>query len=138
MSDPRFTTDVSDVEALLRIVDIDTLDDVETLLMFLFARPVTVMDTRYVDGDEPVLEVVVRGDDATVGFIHEFPLSVIDLVRSCAHVVDDLGPYRAGHPQTEDTPNVLELNDGELITALERALGMVRIFNKMEDEETTQ
>jgi hypothetical protein len=36
--DPRFTTNVDDLDELLSVVDVDNIDDVETLLMYLLER----------------------------------------------------------------------------------------------------
>lgn len=132
MSDPRFTTDVSDVDELLRIVDIDSLEDVETLLMFLFARPVRVSEGRYDDDGYSALEVVLRGDDATIGSLLDFPLNVSQLVRWCADIVDDLGPYGADDSRAVDAFNVIALDEDRRAAALEEALGMVRLFNMTE------
>lgn len=67
----------------------------------------------------------------------DFPLSVIELVRSCAHTVDDLGPYGVDL-QGDDVPNATTLGDDGLITVLQGALGKVRIFNMIGDGEISE
>ena len=136
MTDTRFTTVVDDTEELLNVVDIDGIGDVETLLMFLFARPIGVEEVWNEDRDETSLEVVVQGNDEAIGCTFEFPLSIVDLVRSCAQTVDDFEPYAADDSQTEGAPNVRALADDELITVLQGALGKVRLFNMMDDGES--
>lgn len=61
MTDTRFTTVVDDTEELLNVVDIDGIGDVETLLMFVFARPIGVEEVWNEDRDETSFEVVVQG-----------------------------------------------------------------------------
>ncbi|CAI9413222.1 hypothetical protein [Nocardioides sp. T2.26MG-1] len=138
MTDTRFTTVVDDTEQLLDVVDIDEIGDVETLLMFLFARPVAVEEVWDADRDETSLEVVLQGDDEAISSTFDFPLSVIELVRSCAHTVDDLGPYGVEVLQADDVPNVTALGDDGLITVLQGALGKVRIFNMVGDGEMSE
>lgn len=136
MTDTRFTTVVDDIETLLNVVDIDGVGDVETLLMFLFARPIGVEEVWNEDRDETSLEVVVQGNDEAIGCTFEFPLSIVDLVRSCAQTVDDFEPFGADDSQTEAAPNVRALADHELITVLQGALGKVRLFNMMDEGES--
>ena len=136
MTDTRFTTVVDDIEELLNVVDIDGVGDVETLLMFLFARPIGVEEVWNEDRDETSLEVVVQGNDEAIGCTFEFPLSIVDLVRSCAQTVDEFEPFGADDSQTEGAPNVRALADDELITVLQGALGKVRLFNMMDDGES--
>lgn len=66
MTDTRFTTVVDDTEQLLDVVDIDDIGDVETLLMFFFARPVAVEEVWDADRDETSLEVVLQGNDEAI------------------------------------------------------------------------
>ena len=136
MTDTRFTTVVDDTEELLNVVDIDGVGDVETLLMFLFARPIGVEEVWNEDRDETSLEVVVQGNDEAIGCTFEFPLNIVDLVRSCAQTVDDFEPFGAADSQTEGAPNVRALADDELITVLQGALGKVRLFNVVDDGES--
>ena len=138
MTDTRFTTVVDDTEELLNVVDIDDIGDVETLLMLLFARPVGVEEVWDADRDETSLEVVLQGNDEAIGSTFDFPLSVIELVRSCAYTVDDLGPYGVEAPQADDVLNVTALGDDELITVLQGALGKVRIFHMIGDGEVSE
>lgn len=136
MTDTQFTTVVDDIEELLNVVDIDGVGDVETLLMFLFARPIGVEEVWNEDRDETSLEVVVQGNDEAIGCTLEFPLSIVDLVRSCAQTVDDFEPFRADDSQTEAAPNFRALADDELNTVLQGALGKVRLFNMMDEGES--
>lgn len=138
VTDTRFTTVVDDPEQLLDVVDIDDIGDVETLLMFLFARPVGVEEVWDTDREETSLEVVLQGNDEAISSTFDFPLSVIELVRSCAHTVDDLGPYGDQVLQGDDGPDVTVLGDDGLITVLQGALGKVRIFNMIGDGELSK
>ena len=131
MSDARFTTVCDDVEHLLAAVDVDDIGDVETLLMFLFNRPVGVAEgSSLIDGPETI-EFAIDGRDDGVCFGLEFPMSVVDLVRSCADDVADLGPYSGDG----DEPDVAGMSEAELLSALQLALGQVRIFNLMNEDD---
>lgn len=138
MTDPRFTTVVYDTEELLNVVDIDEIGDVETLLMFLFARPVGVAEVWNPDREENSLDVVIQGNDEAVGFILDFPLSVVELARACGHAAEGIGPHEVVASHAHNAPQVTALDDDELVTALQSALGKVRLFNMMDDAGTSK
>ena len=135
MTDTRFETVFEDTDDLLGGVDIDEIGDVETLLMFLFARPVVVEEVWDDEGVTSSLGVIVQGNDEAIGSVYAFPLSIIELTRSCAETVDELGPYTRDGVAAEETLDVSAMSDGELITALQQALGKVRIFNMLDGGE---
>lgn len=136
VADSRFTTVADGIVDLLNLVDIDELGDVETLLMLLFGRPVSVGEAWNDEGISVSLDLVVPSSDGNIGAIYEFPLSVMALVRSCAETVGNLGPQaHDGGSSSTETPDVLAMTDAELIAALQQALGMVRIFNLMDADE---
>jgi hypothetical protein len=64
MTDTRFTTEFEDLGELLAGVDIDGIDDVETLLMILIARPLGLSEG--LDHDAASLEVILHGNEASV------------------------------------------------------------------------
>ena len=135
VADRRFTTECDDLQDLLRLVDVDEVGDIETLLMFLFARPIGVEEVWDDDGVPNSLDVTVQGVDESVGSVYEFPMSVMGLVRSCAHQAAELGPYPSTDPTTsEETQHIVSMSDVELTTALQQALGSVRIFNLMDSD----
>ena len=134
VSDPRFTTVFEDLEELLNLVDIDGVGDLETLLMFLFDRPIGVDVDWDDDGLASGLHVLVRGNEGDVGSAYHFPMSVLELVGLCASTVQDLGPYTRPDSFRTETHDVLGMNVDELLTALQQALGKVRIFNMVEDD----
>ena len=132
MTDSRFTNVADGIDDLLNLLEIDALDDIETLLMFLFDRPVVVGEAW---DDEGVvsLEVIVPGNDVSIGSVYDFPLSVMTLARSCAETVAELGPVGHDGASTSAEPqDVLAMTDEELISALQLALGNVRIFNLLD------
>ncbi len=136
MTDTRFATVVEDLETLLRVVDVDEVGDIETLLMFLFARPVQVGEVWDDEVGATALEVVIAGNDESIGSAYEFPLSVMDLARACAETVEVLGVYnRDGFASEEAAPDVSSMGETELITALQQALGQVRFFNMMDADD---
>lgn len=136
MTDTRFTTVFDDLENMLSVVDVDEVGDIETLLMFLFARPIRVDEVWDDAGAATALEVVVKGNDESIGSAHEFPLSVMELARSCANTVEELGLYtQDGFALDEGAPDVLAMGDTELITALQHALGKVRLLDMMDADE---
>lgn len=54
MTDSRFTPTADDVGALLQMVGVDEVGDVETLLMLLFARPIWVGEAWDDEGLAPL------------------------------------------------------------------------------------
>jgi hypothetical protein len=132
MTDTRFETIFADADDLLGGVDLDEIGDVETLLMLLFARPVVLNEVWVDEGVTPSLEFIVQGNDEAIGSVYAFPLSVIELARSCAETVDELGPHTREGVAAEETLDVSAMSDGELITALQQALGKVRIFSMLD------
>lgn len=134
MTDSRFTTVFDDLEELLAGVDIDDIDDLETLVMVLLGRPVVVAESWDDERDVPALDVRVLGGEPTAGVLDPFPLSVMELARSSAELARDIGPYApAGEPPIQGI-ELLSLNDDDLIEALQRALGQVRLFNMLDDD----
>ncbi|KAA1419191.1 hypothetical protein F0U44_12120 [Nocardioides humilatus] len=131
MTDTRFTTVCDDSEQLLAIVDIEGIGDIETLLMFLFGRPIGVAEGWCVEGGPESLEVTIDGNVEGVCFGIDFPMSLVQLVRSCAEDVSDLGPFRRDDVSGDEETDVASLSDDELITALQQSLGKVRIFNML-------
>ena len=132
VTDRRFSTVLKSTADLLSVVDIDDVGDIETLLMFLFARPVSVEEVWDDEGAASSLDVIVHGNDESIGSTHDFPMSVADLVRSCAETVDDLGPYTRDQFTQEESPDVSTMSDAELTTALQQCLGKVRAFKMMD------
>ena len=134
MTDSRFTTVSGDLEELLAVVDLDEIDDLETLLMVLLGRPVVVAEGWDDDRDVTALDVRVLGGELTAGVLDPFPLSVMELARSSAELARDIGPYvAAGEPPIQGS-DVLSLGDEELINALQRALGQVRLLSLLDDD----
>jgi hypothetical protein len=94
VADPRFTTVYGDLDELLNLVDIDDVGDVETMLMFVFDRPIGV-DVELDDAGLPAaLHVLARGNEGDIGSVYPFPMSLLELVHWCASIVKDLGPTR--------------------------------------------
>jgi len=132
VTDSRFTNVADGIDDLLNLLEVDALDDFETLLMFLFDRPVGV-DEAWDDEGVVSLEVIVPGNDGSIGSVYDFPLSVMTLARSCAETVADLGPVSHDGASTSAEPqDVLAMTDEELISALRQALGKLRIFSLMD------
>jgi hypothetical protein len=132
--DTRFTTVFDDPDDLLRVVDIDEIGDIETLLMFLFDRPIGIDEVWNGEAVAASLEVVLSGSADAIGSVYDFPVSIIELTHACAHMVDDLGPYSRDGFTEEESADVSAIGDTELITALQQALGKVRLF-KMTDTD---
>lgn len=72
MKDTRFSTVFDSTADLLSGVDIDDVGDIETLLMFLFARPMGVDEVWDDDGAASSLDVNVHGNDGSIGFVYDF------------------------------------------------------------------
>ena len=135
MTDTRFATVVDGVDDLLSVVDVDEVDDIGTLLMILFDRPVGVAETRDDDADATVLDVLLHGNAEQIGSVHEFPMSILNLARACAQTADELGPFGENNTAPAETPSVLGMSDAELITSLQQALGRVRLFNMLVSDD---
>lgn len=132
--DGRFTTVCADMYALLDTVDVDSVDDIATVLMSLFHRPVGVQHLEDDDG-EGAIEVVLGGDQGDVEVICHFPVSLTDLVLLCAEIDDRLGPYtRTGNSPPRASNPLSTMTDGELNAAMTDAMGKMRIFNLMNEE----
>ena len=133
MTDTRFWTVCDELDELIATVDIDGIGDVETMLMFLFQRPVGVDYAWTENGDVADLEITMTGNDQQVVSTQKFPISVVHLVRFCAETVATLGPYDVDTPA--ESPDLLTLNDEQLTTAMQQALGKVRMFKMMYPDE---
>ncbi|KRA37911.1 MULTISPECIES: hypothetical protein [unclassified Nocardioides] len=123
------------MDDLLGVVDVDELGDIETFLMFLLERPVRVESAWDDEGIESALDVHVRGDEWSMSSAYDFPLSLIELARSCAETAVELGPFTGSgaSPSTEPC-DLVAMSDADLIAEMQGALGKVRIFNLMEDD----
>ena len=128
----RFETVFEDTDDLLSGLDVDAIGDVRALLMVLFARPVVLNEVWDEEGVTPSLEVIIQGNDEAIGSVYAFPLTVLELTRSCAETVDELGPYTRDGVAAEETLDVSAMSDGELITALQQALGKVRLLRMLD------
>jgi hypothetical protein len=134
MADLRFTTVVGDVDELFAVLDIDDLGDVETLVMFLFGRPVSVKEVEGDDGVAVALEVILYGN-MVMGTEYAFPWSLMQLARWCTEALDDVGPYAGDGAESTEPPDVASMTDPELSDALMDALGKTRLFNVWTDED---
>lgn len=134
--DARFETHFDDLQDLLTGADIDELDDLETLLMVLFARPVGVEEVwEEDDSASTALEVVISGKESAIGTTYAFPMSVVQLVRGCAETVHELGPYDGDDLGLAGAaPDVLTMSESALVERLQQSLGQVRLFNMMGDD----
>lgn len=137
MPDTRFTTVAADVGELLRIVDVDAVDDIETLFMILFDLPIGVEAVSEDDEGEACLEVVVWTDDVGIGTRCAFPMSLLDLARECAETVAGITSPPSDRTESDDDvpADLLSMGEEELIASVRSALGEVRIFNLMSAED---
>jgi hypothetical protein len=126
--DPRFSDAYLTVDELLGALDLDEVDDLETLLMMLFDHPVSVVDVE--DGEREYLEIWSEHLEQTQV---EFPIRLTDLVRWCAtlEVRDSSGGAR---PLGEGRPVCSTSTDAELTGSLRDVLGKVRLFNLMYED----
>lgn len=133
MTDALFTTRFAALDDLLAGLDVDDLGDLETLLMFLLDRPIGL--AHVVEDDVASLEVIVHGNEFAVGSLVDFPVSAVEVARSGAATADDLGPYAREGFIADEPQYVLAMSDADLITALQQALGKVRVFNIVNEDE---
>jgi hypothetical protein len=130
--DSRFESVGERVEDLLNLMDVDDVGDIETLMMFLFGRPVAVDEAWDDSGAEVGLEFVMRGENGELRRICEFPMSALDLAAACGKAAVEIGPDTQHGLDLDDAGSFHELSAPEAITALQRALGNVRLFNMMD------
>lgn len=131
--DSRFTTVFDKLEDLLVAVDIEDVDDLQTLMMALLDRPVSVSEGWDDEEGVAALDVRIHGKELILGLLHPFPLSVVELARSSAELAEELGPY-AEDTEAGGTPDLLSLSDDDLVIALRLALGQVRLFNMLDED----
>jgi len=128
MLDSRFETEADDVEHLLSVMDIDELEELATLLMVLFMRPVVVEEVWNAESETPCLEIILAGDEHSIGTTYEFPASVLQLVGGCIETATELGPYDAA-PHQDAAHELSALDRHALVGVLQRALGHVRLLS---------
>lgn len=128
MKDSRFTSLCEDATELVDGLDVDELDDLETMLMFLLKRPVTV-----VQEDEDSILVTVWSDAVGFGCLTEFPTTVAELAVCAAESAVEAGPHEGRADSVQAGSDVLAMSEDELVPALQHALGMVRVFNTLDD-----
>ncbi|WP_028654907.1 hypothetical protein [Nocardioides sp. J54] len=130
MSGAPFTTNFPRPEDLLAGMDLDDVDDLETLLMMAIDRPLTLVPEE-VDGG-PGIEVVVHSDDCSIGTVVPFPVSVAELVRTAAETAVDVGTWTGAGVTRGDPPDFRALPDGDLVAVLQDALGRTRLLNLLD------
>lgn len=134
MTDTRFGTLFDDVDDLLGVLEVDEVDDIETLLMFLLRSPIAVVRVWGEDGSDLGLEVFIRGCGEGIGYVHEFPLSIVDLARRCAAMGAAGGPCPPDSEVTQWMRDVSAMSDVDFVSALRYALGQVHVFNALDRE----
>lgn len=135
MTDSRFCNQVGSTAELLDGIQLDDVGDLGTLLMILVDRPITIREVAGETGAPSALEVIVHGDPYSTGTVHEFPVSATELVRASAETAREMGSDAPVSSEREWT-TLSEMDDRELIGALQRALGRVRVYNLMLDDDT--
>jgi hypothetical protein len=139
--DTRFTTVAEDMDELIEALDVDGVADLETLLIVLFGCPISVDETPAddvddADGGDASFEVIMWDDTMGIGTRYSFPMSLVDLALGCASTFSDMRSAEDDDPDEDsDRPDLLVMDEGELITTLQRALGHVRIFNMLHPDE---
>lgn len=133
--DARFSTECADLQKLLDTVNVDSLGDIETFLMFLFDRPVGVEHLEDDEG-EGAIEIRLWDDHGDVEGTSRFPVSLEMLVLLCAANDDRLGPYtKTGTAHPRGSQSLSTMTAPELTGAMTDALGKMRIFNLMNETE---
>lgn len=128
--DSRFETDAEDVEHLLSLMDIDDLEELETFLMILFARPVTIREEQVEETGAPSVEVVLHEHGTATGSVFPFPVSVVEIVRGAIENATTMEPYDDTLPRQD----LAAMDHAEFLTALQLALGQVRILDMLDDD----
>jgi hypothetical protein len=128
VDDPRFTTSWATLKELLDQTQLDTVDELETFMMFLFRRPIGIKFLQNAEDDAGALDVTVPGDDCILGRELEFPFSLGELVMSCIDDLEDTGPYTNDGDDAPSSRDVASLTDIELEAAMGEALGETGIF----------
>lgn len=138
MTDTRFATLGEDLEAVLDAADLDDVDDLGTLFSFLMHRPVEVRGAWDVDEDLPGLEVIISAESFAYGTVFAFPTSILEMARHSAWNIEEIGPYPGAQPFPDDAPALSSLDDDGLMGPLREALGLVRLYHLIDDEEEAE
>lgn len=133
MKDSRFTTSFAGVTDLLDGVDIDDVDDIETMLVVLLDRQVTVVLSEDASPTEAIL-VTVWLPTVGHGSLTEFPTSVAELALDGARLAVEAGPYEGRASSVQAGADLLAMDEDDFITALQQALGMTRLYNATYDD----
>jgi len=119
MTDARLTMVAGDLDDPVGAIDLDDVSDIESLLIILFSRPISVEERQWVDEDGGSREV-----------------TAVDLVRVCASVVAEFGSSGGDCVDPSDGQNrTLAMGDSDLLITLQSALGKVRLFNILHADE---
>lgn len=134
VTDTRFTTVCDGLDGLLDAVDLYESDDIETLLIALFGRPVEVREGWNDESAAVALDVRIHGDDFALGSLPRFPLSIVELARSCGEDLEGLCPFTQGEDIPEGARDSETMSEDEIISALAKDLGFVRMFDMLDDD----
>lgn len=131
--DSRFETEAEDVEHLLSVLDIDELEELATLLMVVLERPVVVEEVCDSAAETACLEIILAGTEHSIGTTHAFPFNIVQLVLNSIETATELGPYDAA-PSQEAAHELSALDRPALIGVLQRALGLVRLLSRPDQD----
>jgi len=129
--DSRFYSQATDRDGLLSTLDVDSLDEFETFLMYLLNRAMNVSEL-YDDEMVPQIFVHTFGDLASPYWQFEYPLSVAEVVRQCLSDAETAGPYEGDEAGMERNRRLGNADDVDLNKEMVKALGKTRIYALLE------
>lgn len=137
VSDPVFSPRSSGLNELIEQIDVDSVGDIEVMLMYLLGYRVELVEHELGDEDDgaELVPVLYSESGHGVGSPEEYPLNMLYLVRAACSS-EELLLCQDDVELTEHTAaqRLAGMNDDELIAALYDALGFLRVFLLAEDD----
>lgn len=134
--DTRFSTACDTLEQMLDLLGLDDADDLETFLMNLVRRPVTLTDDSD-DGGPAQIEVGYFGKGKRrLSRTFEFPMSLEELARNSfdEDAATYLGPYETSSSRDYAAQDLPRMTADQLLAVLRDALGITQMYMLHYDE----
>ena len=141
VKDSRYSTRFADEDELLGVLDLDSLDEVETFLMFLWHRPLTLtvgidpLGEQRLDLDFPEADKTGTGTGTEVSIA--LPTSVAGIMNdgTVAGILQGLGPYSVEPALDWDPQAVHKLSGDRQVAVMRECLGLTRMFTMLDEHE---
>ncbi len=134
--DTRFSTACDTLKQMLDLLGLDDVDDLETFLMFLVQRPVTLTHDAGDDGPAHIEVGYFGKRRRRLSRTFEFPMSLEELARDSfdEDAGTHLGPYKTHSSQDYAAQDLPRMTADQLLAVLRDALGMTQMYKLHYDE----